>query len=235
VLANGCETATMNVKVLEREMYSEAEAARLLGVAQNTLNYWLEGVERRDKIYKPIIRIDPKGTRAPVTWAEFIEAGWLREYRQSHGVPMADLRTFIDAVRGRSNVAYPLAHYQPFVAGRELLRDAQDITGLDPDYCLVAEVRGQLVLTPPAATFFKRVDWKGDVATAYRPHDDERSPVRIDPELRFGKPSVRGVGTEVIWEHDQDGAAVDEIAEDFNLEVDDVRWALAYEFAQRAA
>jgi transposase len=46
----------MNVKVLEREMYSEAEAARLLGVAQNTLNYWLEGVERRGKIYKPIPR-----------------------------------------------------------------------------------------------------------------------------------------------------------------------------------
>jgi uncharacterized protein (DUF433 family) len=225
----------MNVEVLEREMYSEAEAARLLGVAQNTLNYWLEGVERRGKIYKPIIRVDPKGTRAPVTWAEFIEAGWLREYRQSHGVPMAELRTFIDAVRGRSNIAYPLAHYQPFVAGRELLRDAQDITGLAPEYCLVAEVRGQLVLTPPAATFFERVDWKGDVAAAYRPHDDERSPVRIDPELRFGKPSVRGVGTEVIWEHDQDGAAVDEIAEDFSLGIDDVRWALAYEFAQRAA
>jgi len=225
----------MNVKVLEREMYSEAEAARLLGVAQNTLNYWLEGVERRGKIYKPIIRVEPRGGRVPVTWAEFVEAGWLREYRQSHGVPMAELRAFIDAVRGRSNVAYPLAHYRPFVAERELLRDAQDMTGLDPEYCLVAEVRGQLVLTPPAATFFKRVDWKGDVATAYRPHEDERSPVRIDPELRFGKPSVRGVATEVIWEHDQDGAAVDEIADDFSLQADDVRWALAYEFAQRAA
>jgi hypothetical protein len=154
----------MNVMVLDREMYSEAEAARLLGVAQNTLDYWLEGVDRRGKIYKPIIRVEPKGGRAPVTWAEFVEAGWLREYRQSHGVPMAELRAFIDAVRGRSDIAYPLAHYRPFVAERELLRDAQDITGLDPEYCLVAEVRGQLVLTPPAATFFRRVDWKDDVA-----------------------------------------------------------------------
>lgn len=87
----------MNVKVLEREMYSEAEAARLLGVARNTLNYWLEGCERQGKTYKPIIRFEPKGGRALVTWAEFVEAGWLREYRQSHGVPMAELRTFIDA------------------------------------------------------------------------------------------------------------------------------------------
>jgi uncharacterized protein (DUF433 family) len=59
--------------------------------------------------------------------------------------------------------------------------------------------------------------------------------VRIDPELRFGKPSVSGVATEVIWEHDQDGASVEEIADDFSLRVDDVGWALAYEFAQRAA
>ena len=234
-LTNRCETAAMDVRILDREMYSEAEAARLLGVAQNTLNYWLEGGTQRGKTYKPIIRVDPRGTRAPVTWAEFVEAGWLREYRQSHGVPMAELRAFVDAVRSGSSIPYPLAHYQPFVAGRELLRDAQDLTGLDPDYCLVAEVRGQLVLTPPAETFFRRVDWQGDIATAYRPHDDERSPVRIDPQLRFGKPSVRGVSTEVVWEHDRDGAAVEEIADDFDLDVDDVRWALAYEFARHAA
>src|SRR5207248_10214905 len=86
-LVNGCETAAMDVRLLDREMYSEAEAARLLGVAQNTLNYWLEGGTQRGKTYKPIIRVDPRGTRAPVTWAEFVEAGWLREYRESHGVP----------------------------------------------------------------------------------------------------------------------------------------------------
>jgi hypothetical protein len=43
------------VSVLEREMYSEAEASRLLRVAQSTLHYWLEGREP----YKPVIRIQP--------------------------------------------------------------------------------------------------------------------------------------------------------------------------------
>lgn len=196
-----CETERVSVALLEREMYSEAEAARLLGVAQSTLNYWLEGGTRRSTTYAPIIRVEPRGQRAPVTWAEFIEAGWLREYRHSHKVPMAELRAFIDSVRAKSDIVYPLAHYRPFVGDRELLRDAQDLTGLDPEYCLVAEVQGQLVLTAAAATFVARVDWKDDVAAAYRPHDDKRSPVRIDPALRFGKPSVRGVSTEVVWEH----------------------------------
>jgi len=45
------------MSVLDREMFSEAEAARLLRVPQSTLNYWLEGGERRDKTYKPVIRL----------------------------------------------------------------------------------------------------------------------------------------------------------------------------------
>jgi hypothetical protein len=43
----------MSVTVLDREMYTEAAAARLLGVAQGTLNYWLEGGARRGKVYPP--------------------------------------------------------------------------------------------------------------------------------------------------------------------------------------
>jgi hypothetical protein len=99
-------------------MYSEAEASRLLRVAQSTLNYWLEGGVRRGKTYKPIIRPEPKGGRAAVTWAEFIEAGLLREYRRRHNVPMAELRAFIDHLLDRYRVPYPLAHERPFVAAR---------------------------------------------------------------------------------------------------------------------
>jgi hypothetical protein len=76
----------MSVSVLDREMFTEAEAARLLRVAQATLNYWLEGGERRGKVYRPVIRVEPLGKRDVVTWAEFIEAGLLREYRRTLNV-----------------------------------------------------------------------------------------------------------------------------------------------------
>jgi hypothetical protein len=42
--------------VLEREMFSEAEAARLLQVPQSTLHYWLEGGVRGERTYRPVIR-----------------------------------------------------------------------------------------------------------------------------------------------------------------------------------
>ena len=94
------------LSVLEREMFSEAEAARLLRVPQSTLHYWLDGGEYRRKTYKPVIRLQPRGDRS-VTWAEFVEAGLLREYRRTHRVPMAELRTFIDLLREELGVPYP--------------------------------------------------------------------------------------------------------------------------------
>jgi uncharacterized protein (DUF433 family) len=224
----------MSVTVLDREMYTEAAAARLLGVAQGTLNYWLEGGVRRGKLYRPVIRVEPRGDRAAVTWAEFIEAGLLREYRRTHNVPMAELRAFIDVVRARYGVPYPLADRRPFIAGRELLSQAQEAAGLDADFCLVAEVRGQLVLTSPADSFVRRVTWEGDTAAEWRPHDDPHSPVRMNPDVRFGRPAVAGVATEVFWEHEGAGESIEEIANEFGVAPDVVVWALAYETSARA-
>jgi uncharacterized protein (DUF433 family) len=225
----------MSVTILDREMFSEAEAARLLRVPQSTLHYWLEGGQRRGKTYKPVIRVEPRGDRPPVTWAEFVEAGLLREYRRHLQVPMAELRAFIERLRDRYGIPYPLAQHRPYVADRQLLLEAQDAAGLDADFCLVAVVRGQLILTPPSQTFVERVEWRDEQAAAWRPHDDPHSPVRIDPELRFGRPAIKGISTEVLWEHIDAGEDLDETAGAFDLAPDDVRWALAYETSLRAA
>lgn len=225
----------MTVSVLDKEMYSEAEAARLLRVPQPTLHYWLEGGQTRGKVYRPVIRSEPRGTRT-VTWAEFIEAGLLGQYRRKHRVPMPELRAFIDRLRQDTGVPYPLAHHRPFVAGRELLLEAQDAAGLDADYCLVAVVRDQLVLTSASDSFVRRVEWdETGVAAGWRPHEDQQSPVLVDPLRRFGKPSVGGVSTEVLWEHVDAGDPADDTAAAFDLELADVRWALSYENSLRAA
>ncbi len=221
--------------VLEREMFSEAEAARLLRVAQSTLHYWLEGGVRRGKTYRPVIRPARQGGHPPVTWAEFIEAGLLREYRRTHLVPMAELRAFIDRLRDRYNVPYPLAHQQPLAGDRRLILEAQEAAGLDADFWLVVWANGQYLLTPPAQSFVERVTWADEIAAGWRPHDDPASPVRMEPDVRFGKPTVRGVGTEALWEQVEAGDDVTEVARAFDLSVNEVRWALAYENSLRAA
>ena len=72
-----------DLRLLEREMYAEAEAARLLEVAASTLHDWLEGKTGcAGKVHRPVIRQDPKGAGAAVPWAEFVAAGLLWQYRR---------------------------------------------------------------------------------------------------------------------------------------------------------
>jgi uncharacterized protein (DUF433 family) len=225
-------TSDVNVTILEREMYTEAAAARLLRVAPSTLHWWLEG---RSPRYRPVIRPEPTGSRT-VTWAEFVEAGLLRSYRREHDVPLKELRDFIDKLRDEFKVPYPLADRRPYVGpGRRLLIDLQRRSQLDPEFCLVAIANGQAVLTAPGEEFFERVTWSGDDPTEWRPHDDPASPVRINPLVRFGRPAIGGISTEAIAGELDGGASVEEVAEDFGLDVEAVRWAHSYELAQQAA
>lgn len=115
------------------------------------------------------------------------------------------------------------------------MRRVQEEVGLDPEYFLVALAREQLILTSASEAFVERVRWEDGVAAAWRPAVDARSPVLISPDRPFGKPMVSGISTEVLWEHTNAGEAVETIAEDFDLDIRDVRWALSYENAQRAA
>ena len=150
-------------------------------------------------------------------------------------MPVRRLRTFIDELRQGFWVPYPLAHHQPFVSGRQLILAAQEHAGLGPEFCLVAVASNQLILTPPSQSFVERVVWHDDLAAGWHPHQDPRSPVVMAPDLRFGRPAVKGISTEVLWEHAEAGEDLTEVAGAFDLSVEDVRWALAYETSARAA
>src|SRR5260370_8893604 len=202
----------MGGSVVERERCSGGAGGRPRGVPEDTLNYWLEGGTYRGRQYKPVIREQPRGNRASVTWAEFVEAGLLREYRRTHRIPMAELRGFIDQMRQKLDVPYPLAHQRPYVSGKDLLAQAQDVAGLDADLCLVAVVRGQYVLTPSADSFYKRVTCEGDPTAELRPHADPQSPVLMRPGTRFGLPAIKGIRTVILWEHEQAGATGTQVA-----------------------
>ena len=214
-------------------MFTVPEAARLLQLPASTLTYWLEGGVRRGKTYRPVLRIEPQDRRT-VTWAEFVEAGLLRQYRRVQRVPMAELRAFIDRLRDELGVPYPLADRRPYVLNKQLVHEAQVDAKLAPEFCLVAEVSGQLVLTAPSEQFLARVEWEGDQAAGWRPAAEADSPVRIWPDVRFGRPSIKGISTAAIWEQADVGEDLDDLAQEYGLTVPDVRWALAYENTQRA-
>ena len=143
--------------------------------------------------------------------------------------------SFIDRLRERLDVPYPLAHCRPYVGGRQLIFEAQNEAKLGADFALVAEVSGQYVLTPPSQEFFERVTWEGDIAARWRPDANADSPVIIDPDIRSGRPSVGGISTEILWEQAHAGEDERDLAETYGLTVAQVRSALSYELPLQAA
>lgn len=79
------------------------------------------------------------------------------------------------------------------------------------------------------------MEWSGNEPAAWRPHDDPASPARINPLVRFGRPAVGGVSTEAIAGELDAGASAEEVAADFGLDLEAVRWAHSYELARHAA
>jgi uncharacterized protein (DUF433 family) len=222
--------------VLDREFYPVGEAARLLRTPPSTLRWWLEGRTVRGRTYLPVIRQRARKSGL-VTWGEFVEAGYLRQYRD-RDVPLRELRLFIDALRREFGVPYPLAHFRPFVSDqRRLVLDLQREADLPIEFGMVVEaVTGQLLLTTVAESFLERVEFssEGDQQVLRLFPAGRESPVVIDPRRAFGAPSVLGVRTDAIAELVDTGEAPEEVAEHFGLDVAVVKAAVAFEWTMAA-
>jgi len=81
------------VSILERPVYGLAEAAGLLGLRPDRIRAWLDGYDRLGVRYNPVVREEPTNEDI-VTWGEFVELGYLREYRRN-GVPLQLVRAAV--------------------------------------------------------------------------------------------------------------------------------------------
>ena len=221
------ERQHIDLEAMHRKMYLLPEAARLLRINTTTLKRWLEGDERRP----PVIRPHATGSDA-VTWGEFVEAGFLREYRRS--LSLQRIRPAMAKLRQKFDVPYPLAHYKPFIGpGRHLTLEAQQEAQVPRDLFIVywEIATGQLVLADPTLDYIEKVDFAlGGTRWAERIHPAGReSPVVIDPDYSFGAPTIRGIKTYIITELVEAGESLEVVAEGYSLSVTDIEAAVAYE------
>lgn len=223
--------------VLERELYTVQQAARLLRVPPSTLDWWLEGGKRHNKLHDPVLRDAPTGSKI-LTWGEFVEARWLRTYRRDLNVSLRHLRQFITLLRDEFGVPYPLAHFQPFVGeNAQLVIEAQKLAGLEPELWLYVPATGAIPLpTSTTASFLTVVKFAEEEsrhAERIHPLGLER-PVVFDPDYSFGEPTVEGIRTEALVELVEAGEPIDSVAGDFGITPEQVRAALAYEYLDGA-
>ncbi len=214
---------------MTEKLYDIQLAASVLKMSESTLKWWLEGGQRRGRSYPPVLREEPNGS-AIVTWGEFVEARYLLAYRRDLRVALSQLRAWIAMARDHLGVSYPLAHQRPWVGeGRKILIDAQMSARLPADLWAMFQVEGgQILLLPPAESFMEKIEFENDEVVRVRPAGAESSIV-IDPQVRFGMATVRGVPTEAIIDQIEGGDTVEMVASDFDLGLTEVAEVIAYE------
>ena len=214
--------------VLDRPVYGLGEASRLLGLRRDRVGAWLDGYERQGVRYPPVIRESMTGDEI-VTWGEFVELGYLREYRRC-GVPLQRLRPVIDELREVFGTPYPLATARPYEFDKELVLRIQELTHLPSEIAMVIRSGQHLLLKDRAHRFFRKVEFDPEAEGAVRIFPaGPTSPVVIDPLVRFGRPNVAGVATDRLWELFDAGEPLNEIADGYDLGLDLISAAIAYE------
>ncbi len=221
------------VSVLDRPVYGLSEAAALLGLSRSRARAWLDGYDRNGVRYPPVVRSASTGGSV-VSWGEFVELGYLREYRRK-GMPLQRLRPVIEALREEFNSPYPLATAKPFVGGKELVMKLQEDSSIPQQIAIVVRSGQTVMLSREAERFLKKVSFDppddGDVC---RLHPAGRTtPVVIDPLVRFGCPSVEGVAVERLWELHDAGEPVRQIAASYDMKHSLIDAAITYFEQQR--
>lgn len=214
--------------LLARPVYGMAQVDRLLGLHPGTALRWIDGYQRGDRWYEPVVRLESTGDLL-VTWGEFSEARLLAEFRLA-GVPMVHMRPVVERLRDELRVAYPLAMARPWLEplGRELVARMQLEVGLDRRLALVVVRNDQLVLSAGTEKFVDSVTFEDGAARIIRPNR-QLDQVVFDPLRHFGEPIVRSVPTAIVAEQYRAGDSIELIAELNSLSTEQVEQAIRFE------
>jgi uncharacterized protein (DUF433 family) len=215
--------------------YSVAEAARYLKVAPATLRSWVAG--RRYPKGKGTAHSSPlikPATFPPPTLSfwNLIEAHVLRSLRTEHGVSM-------DALRRAIRFAQNSLGVERLLLAPELRTDAGKLLLERYGELIELSASGQIAMRHMFNEHLDRVEWDewkfpirlypftavGRAGTA--------RPITIAANVAFGRPVLvqGGISTGAIAERIDAGESPAELAEDYDLSVDQIEEAVLYERA----
>lgn len=219
--------------------YSIPDAAQYLRIPPSTLSSWIRGrtyaIASGSTWWDGLIdRPDLHDPR--LSFFNLIEAYVLNALRKQYMVPIPAIRTaLVDAEK----------HYQiHHLLRSDQLRVTQGNLFLKHLGQLINVGRGRQEAMPEILeAYLERIEWsqagfaaKLSPVTRDAPRKSPRL-ILIDPEVGFGRPIVRskGIKTSTISERFQLGESIGDLAEDYDLGIDEVEEAIRYERPALAA
>jgi uncharacterized protein (DUF433 family) len=217
--------------------YTPQEAAHHLSLPVSTVRAWSTGqrmhAEGKTRIFRPLIVPSQKAPLSLSFW-NVVELYVLRSLRRTHELPMPKVRTALRYTAEQLGAKRPLIDATFYTDGYRLLVEQLST--------LIDTADGQTVLRDVLVDSLRRVErgTDGRVVRLYPWLNEpgEARGVEIDPERAFGRLVLAGTGipTQAIAQRFGAGEDINDLAHDYELNLDQIQQALRWEqCAPRAA
>ena len=220
-------------------IYTAKNAARYLNIPYATIRSWTVGykypITDGQRKFLPPIEVEAKNPLR-LTFTNLIEIHILRAIRQKHKINLRSIRTALDYLKEKLNISHPLASQVFQTDGIDLFINYYG------DLINVSK-QGQMTLKDSLETHLNRIepDDSGLAIKLYpfTRNDEKDNPriVVIDPRIAFGRATIAetGIATDVIAERFYAGDSPEEIAKDYECEVEAITEAIRCETRPIAA
>ncbi|KZE94615.1 hypothetical protein AVP42_00899 [Agromyces sp. NDB4Y10] len=206
-------------------LYSQTEAARIVGTSTSSLHRWVEGYHRAasHSWNAPLVTLARHGRGLTVPFVGLAEAFVLASFRAA-GLPMQRIRPAVEALKRGMGVEHALASKQLVTDGAEILwRSGEG----DPDKRLVVVRNNQAVFREVVEDYLRGINYEFGYTSSFALPQYEGVEVTVDPHINGGRPTIarRGVSVADVVGRVDAGEGVRDIAEDYGLASEEV-WAL---------
>jgi uncharacterized protein (DUF433 family) len=204
--------------------YQVKDAARYARITTQTIRNW----QRAEGGRAAALARRAKG--AALSYLQLVEVAFVSVMR-GMGISLAEIKDTRDYVAQQLQSEYPFAQHRFLTDGQNIIMELRDLEpGAAPDKLVLVGKGGQLAWKEIIARKFAEFDYREGLAVRWHVAGKD-SPVVIDPQVAFGAPAIRGVPTWAVSGRKEAGESDEDIAQDFMIDVAEVRKALAFEAA----
>ncbi len=227
------------VVVLDRAytapLYTQAEAARIVGLPANTLRNWSRGylykTTQGPQSSEGLITLAPKHGRLELPFVGLSEAYVISSLKAA-GIPMVRIRPAVERLKDEMGLSEALVSERLKTDGVEVLFDyvgeEEESNGGSAGLAVVRNK--QLVFREVVEDYLKTIRYSGDgYIESFMPKRFGEGTVFVDPRFNAGQPSFvdGGVRVEDVARRVNAGEPLEDVADDFEIPADIVELVLS--------